>query len=47
MEAADSDLDALMLDDEQVADRMEREHAAELAARKVEVEAAIASGAVS
>jgi len=47
MEAADSDLDALMLDDEQVADRMEREHAAELAARKVEVEAAIASGVVS
>ena len=46
LDAADSDLDALMLDDEQVADRMEREHAAELAARKVEVEAAIASGAV-
>ena len=30
-----------------MADRMEQEHAAELAARKVEVEAAIASGAVS
>jgi hypothetical protein len=47
IDAADSDLDALMLDDEQVAERMEREHAAELAARTVEVEAAIASGAVS
>jgi hypothetical protein len=47
IDAADSDHDALMLDDEQVADRMEQEHAAELAARKVEVEAAIASGAVS
>src|SRR5579863_6115593 len=37
LDAADGDLDALMLDDEQVADRLEREHAAELAARKVEV----------
>ena len=45
LDAADSDLDALMLDDEQVADRLEQEHAAELAARQVEVEAAIASGA--
>jgi hypothetical protein len=42
--AADTDLDALMRDDEDVADRMEREHAAELAARKEEVAAAIASG---
>jgi P-aminobenzoate N-oxygenase AurF len=43
--AADTDLDALMRDDEDVADRMEREHAAEFAARKEEVAAAIASGA--
>jgi hypothetical protein len=42
--AADTDLDALMRDDEDVADRMEHEHAAEFAARKEEVEAAIASG---
>jgi hypothetical protein len=47
MDAADSDLDALMAADEDVADRMEREHAHELAARKEEVDAAIASGAVS
>jgi P-aminobenzoate N-oxygenase AurF len=45
MDAANSDLDALMRDDEETAERMEREHAAELAARKVEVDAAIASGA--
>jgi hypothetical protein len=42
--AADTDLDALMRDDEDVADRMEREHAAEFAARKEEVAAAIESG---
>jgi P-aminobenzoate N-oxygenase AurF len=42
--AADTDLDALMRDDEDVADRMEREHAAEFDARKGEVDAAIASG---
>jgi hypothetical protein len=47
IDAADGDLDALMHDDEQVADRLEAEHAAELAARKVEVDAAISSGAVS
>src|ERR1700722_14969605 len=47
IEAADGDLDALMRDDEQVADRMEAEHAAELAARTVEVDAAISSGAGS
>jgi hypothetical protein len=43
--AADSDLDALMRDDEEIADRMEHEHAAELAARKAEVGTAIDSGA--
>jgi hypothetical protein len=32
-----------MRDDEEIAERMEREHAAELAARKEEVDAAIAS----
>jgi hypothetical protein len=47
IDAADGDLDALMRDDEQVADRMEAEHAGELAARKVEVDAAISSGAGS
>ena len=47
LEAADGDLDAVMRDDEQVADRLEAEHAAELAARKVEVDAAISSGAGS
>jgi hypothetical protein len=44
IDAADSDLDALMRDDEEIADRMEREHAMELAERKTEVDAAIASG---
>src|SRR5579862_6312277 len=44
IDAAGSDLDALMRDDEDTADRLEREHAAELAARKEEVDAAIASG---
>jgi hypothetical protein len=41
--AADSDLDALISDDEAIADRMEAEHAAVLAARKAEVDAVIAS----
>jgi hypothetical protein len=45
IDAADTDLDALMRDDEEIADRMEREHAVELAERKAEVDAAIASGA--
>jgi hypothetical protein len=45
IEAADSDLEALMRADEDTADRLEREHAAEFAARKQEVDAAIASGA--
>jgi hypothetical protein len=44
IDAADSDLDALMHTDEDIADRLEREHAAELAARKEEVDAAIAVG---
>jgi P-aminobenzoate N-oxygenase AurF len=44
IDAANSDLDALMRDDEEIAERMEQEHAAELAARKEEVNAAIASG---
>jgi para-aminobenzoate N-oxygenase AurF len=43
--AADSDLDALMRADEDIADRLEREHAAELSARKHEVDAAISSAA--
>jgi len=43
IDAADASLDALMRDDEETADRLEREHAAELAARKREVDAAIAS----
>src|ERR1700722_8076140 len=41
-DAANSDLETLMRDDEDIADRMEQEHAAELAARKKEVDAAIA-----
>jgi P-aminobenzoate N-oxygenase AurF len=42
MDAAGSDLDALMAADEDIAERMDHEHAAELAARKREVAAAIA-----
>jgi hypothetical protein len=45
IDAANNDLEALMRDDEDMADRVEREHAAELAARKKEVDAAIATGA--
>jgi hypothetical protein len=45
IDAASSDLEALMRDDEDTADRLEREHAVELAARTEEVGAAIASGA--
>ena len=45
IDAAASDLEALMRDDEETADRVEREHAAEFAARKQEVDAAITSGA--
>jgi para-aminobenzoate N-oxygenase AurF len=47
IDAADSDLDALMRDDEEIAERMEREHASEFDARKQEVDAAISSGAES
>ena len=43
LEAADSDLEALMRDDEHIAERIEREHAAEFAARQAEVDAAIDS----
>jgi hypothetical protein len=45
IDAAAGDLEALMRDDEETADRVEREHAAEFAARKQEVDAAIAAGA--
>jgi P-aminobenzoate N-oxygenase AurF len=41
LEAGDSDLEALMRDDEDIAERVEREHAAEFTARKAEVDAAI------
>jgi hypothetical protein len=41
LDAADGDLEALMRDDEDIAERIEREHAAEFAARQAEVEAAI------
>jgi len=44
IDAANSNLDALMRDDEDTADRLEREHAADFAARRQEVDAAIASG---
>jgi hypothetical protein len=44
LDAAKSDLEALMRDDEQIADRMEREYAAEFAARTAEVGAAITEG---
>jgi P-aminobenzoate N-oxygenase AurF len=45
IDAADSDLDALMGADEAIADRMEAEHAAALAARKAEVDAVIVEAA--
>jgi hypothetical protein len=45
MDAANSDLDALMAADEDVADRIDREHAADLAARREEVDAVIANAA--
>jgi len=44
LEAADSDLEALMRDDEDIAERVEQEHAAEFALRKAEVDAAIGEG---
>ena len=45
LEAASTDLEALMRDDEAIAERMEAEHAAEMAVRQAEVHAAIAEGA--
>ena len=44
LDAAGSDLEALMRDDEDIAERIEREQAAELAARQAEVDAAIGAG---
>jgi hypothetical protein len=41
LDAAQTDLEALMRNDEDVADRIEREHAAEFAVRKAEVDTAI------
>ncbi|HEU5385341.1 MAG TPA: ferritin-like domain-containing protein [Streptosporangiaceae bacterium] len=43
LDAAASDLEALMRDDEDIAERLEAEHAAEVDARKAEVDAAIGS----
>ena len=45
LDAAQGDLEALMRDDEEIAERLEREHAAEFAVRKAEVDAAVAAGA--
>jgi hypothetical protein len=45
MDAAAGDLTALMRDDEELADRLEREHAAELTARQQEVDEVITSAA--
>jgi len=47
LDAASADLDALMRDDEDIAERVEREQAAEMAARQAEVSAAIEDGAAS
>jgi len=47
LDAAGTDLEALMRDDEDQAERIEREHAAEVAARQAEVSAAITEGAVA
>jgi hypothetical protein len=44
LDAAGTDLEALMRDDEDTAERIDREHAAELAARTAEVDAAIGTG---
>ena len=44
LDAAGTDLEALMRDDEDIAERVEQEHAAEFAARKAEVDAAIGEG---
>jgi hypothetical protein len=45
LDAASSDLEALMRDDEDIAERVEREQAAEFAARQAEVDSSIAAGA--
>ncbi|HEY6294281.1 MAG TPA: hypothetical protein VIX15_01330 [Streptosporangiaceae bacterium] len=45
LDAAQSDLEALMRDDEEIAERLESEHAAEFAARRAEVDAAVTAGA--
>jgi hypothetical protein len=45
LDAAKSDLDALMRDDEEIAERMDAEQAAEFSARAEEVDEAIAGGA--
>jgi hypothetical protein len=45
LDAAQGDLEALMRDDEEIAERIEREHAAEFAARAAEVDATVAAGA--
>src|SRR5579859_4883221 len=45
LDAASSDLEALMRDDEDIAERVERDQALEMAARAAEVDAAIADGA--
>jgi hypothetical protein len=47
LDAAGTDLEALMRDDEDQAERIEREHAAEVATRQAEVGAAITEGAVA
>ena len=47
LDAASTDLDALMRDDEDTAERVEREHAADLAVRQAEVAAAISDGAAT
>jgi hypothetical protein len=46
LDAASTDLEALMRDDEDQAERLEREHAAEVAARQAEVSAAMEEAAV-
>jgi hypothetical protein len=43
LDAVGADLEALMRDDEDTAERIEREHAADLAARQAEVDAAISA----
>jgi hypothetical protein len=46
LDAANSDLEALMRDDEDIAERIEREHATEFTQRKAEVDAAIGAAEV-